>query len=116
MHPEKYVRMLFKDTIIPDILVNKLSALNFPATCAWIKDFLTNRPQVVQIGRHSSSTFLLSTGSPTHPTNIIIKLADDTTLGLITRGDKSAYRGKMKRLEELCLTNNLSLNTKKRRK
>ena len=137
-HPGTSVRMLFVDycsafnTIIPDILVSKLAALDFPpATCAWIKDFLTNRPQSVKIGTHSSSTLMLSTGSPqgcvlspllyaiythdctpTHPTNTIVKFADDTTVvGLITGGDESAYRDEVQRLVEWCAANNLTLNT-----
>ena len=137
-HPGTSVRMLFVDycsafnTIIPDILVCKLAALDFPpATCAWIKDFLTNRPQSVKIGTHSSSTLMLSTGSPqgcvqspllyaiythdctpTHPTNTIVKFADDTTVvGLITGGDESAYRDEVQWLLEWCAANNLTLNT-----
>lgn len=102
-HRGSYVRMLFMDfssafnTIIPDILVGKLSELDLPLpTCTWINDFLTNRPQIVKLGPHLSSTLTLSTGSPqgcmlssllyalytydctpTHPTNTIIKFADD---------------------------------------
>ena len=51
-HRDTYARVLFVDfssvfnTIIPDILVSKLSDLGLhPLTCSWIKDFLTNRPQ-----------------------------------------------------------------------
>ena len=50
-HRGSYVRLLFIDyssafyTIIPDILVSKLTDLGLhPLTCSWIKDFLTNRP------------------------------------------------------------------------
>lgn len=52
-HLGNYVRILFIDyssafnTIIPDILVNKLSDLDFPPL-TWIKDFLNNRPQTVK--------------------------------------------------------------------
>ncbi|XP_062388536.1 GTPase IMAP family member 9-like [Sardina pilchardus] len=63
--------MLFVDyssafnTIIPNILINKLLTLGLPSpTCSWIKDFLTNHPQTVRIGPHLSSTITLSTGSP----------------------------------------------------
>ncbi|KAI3362245.1 hypothetical protein L3Q82_012565, partial [Scortum barcoo] len=36
-----------------------------PHRCAyWIRDFLTNRPQVVRIGDNTSSTLVLSTGTP----------------------------------------------------
>ncbi|XP_060792532.1 uncharacterized protein LOC132895728 [Neoarius graeffei] len=115
----RYVRMLFIDyssafnTIIPDILIPKLTSLGLPSsTCSWIKDFLINRPQQVKLGRHLSSARTLSTGSPqgcvlspllyslytydcsaTHPENIIVKFADDTTVvGMITGGNEEAYR------------------------
>ena len=46
--------------------------------------------------------------------NIIIKFADDmTVVGLITKGDESAYREEVQRLTDLCAENNLALNTKK---
>ncbi|KAI3363460.1 hypothetical protein L3Q82_012076 [Scortum barcoo] len=65
-----------------------------------LRDFLTNRPQVVRIGDNTSSTLVLSTGTPQgcvlspalftlftsdcsaiHSTNtIIVKFADDTTI------------------------------------
>ncbi|KAI3372400.1 hypothetical protein L3Q82_022681 [Scortum barcoo] len=68
------------------------------------RDFLTNRPQVVRIGDNTSSTLVLSTGTPQgcvlspalftlftsdcsaiHSTNTIVKFADDTTIvGLIS--------------------------------
>ncbi len=55
--PDSYVRMLFIDfssafnTVIPHKLVCKLSDLGIDAAlCAWIMDFLTNRPQNVKIG------------------------------------------------------------------
>ena len=135
-----YIRMLFIDyssafnTIIPDILVSKLTALGLsPSICTWIKDFLSNRPQTVKLGPHLSSTITLSTGSPqgcvlspllyslythdctpTHPTNTIIKFADDTTvIGLISEDDESAYRDEVQKLTVWCSDNNLSLNTTK---
>lgn len=139
-HKESYVRMLFIDfssafnTIIPDILVRKLADLGLPThTCHWIKDFLSNRPQSVKLGPHTSTSRTLSIGSPqgcvlspmlytlyttdcrpTHPSNTIVKFADDTTVvGLITRGDESAYRDEVQRLSEWCSANNLVLNTTK---
>ena len=135
-----YVRMLFIDyssafnTIIPDILIPKLSSLGLPpSTCTWIKDFLINRPQQVKLGRHFSSARTLSTGSPqgcvlspllyslytydcspTHPENIIVKFADDTTVvGMITGGNEEAYRDEVLNLERWCATNNLALNISK---
>ncbi|KAF7643445.1 hypothetical protein LDENG_00239250 [Lucifuga dentata] len=119
--------MLFVDyssafnTIIPDILINQLSALGLPSlTCRWIKDFLTNCPQIVRVGSHLSSTITLSTSSPqgcvlspllyslytydcspAFSTNSIIKFADDTTvIGLISGGDESAYRQEVQTLSE----------------
>ncbi|KAI3361638.1 hypothetical protein L3Q82_001998 [Scortum barcoo] len=58
--PNIYVRMLFVDfssafnTVIPDKLILKLHNLGLPSSlCHWIRDFLTNRPQVVRIrGQH----------------------------------------------------------------
>lgn len=66
---------------------------------SWIKDFLAKRPQTVRLGPRLSSTLTLSTSSPqgcelslllyslytydctpTHPTNLIIKSADNTTV------------------------------------
>lgn len=65
------MRTLFVDyssafnTIIPDILIRKLSDLGLCShICYWIMDFLTNRPQSVKLGPHKSSTLTLSTGSP----------------------------------------------------
>ncbi len=133
-HRDTYARMLFLyfssafNTIIPDILVNKLSALGFhPVTCSWIKDFLTNRPQSVKLGPHLSSTRTLSTGSPqgcvlspllftlytadcrpVHANNTIAKFADDTTVvGLITGGDESAYGDEVLNLSAWCQAHNL---------
>ncbi len=46
-------------------LIGKLSTLGLSTTlCKWMLDFLTNRPQTVQIGGHTSSTLVLSTGAP----------------------------------------------------
>ena len=66
-----YVRLLFIDyssafnTIVPTRLSDKLIelGLNTPL-CAWILDFLTARPQVVRVGRHTSNPLFLNTGSP----------------------------------------------------
>uniref|UniRef100_A0A3B1JTN4 Reverse transcriptase domain-containing protein n=1 Tax=Astyanax mexicanus TaxID=7994 RepID=A0A3B1JTN4_ASTMX len=142
-HLEKkdtYVRMLFIDfssafnTIIPQNLIRKLSSLglNTPL-CNWILDFLTGRPQSVRFGGSTSSTITLNTGAPqgsvlspllftllTHDcaaknsSNSFIKFADDTTvLGLITKGDESAYREEVHRLTDWCTVNNLHLNVDK---
>ena len=121
-----YDRLLFLDfssafnTIIPQTLVNKLSALGLaPSLCNWIRDFLIHRPQSVRINNLTSSTTILNTGSPkgcvlsplqytplTHncrahyDSNVIVKFADDTAvIGLITNGDETAYRQEVRGLE-----------------
>uniref|UniRef100_A0A3P9IH10 Reverse transcriptase domain-containing protein n=1 Tax=Oryzias latipes TaxID=8090 RepID=A0A3P9IH10_ORYLA len=139
-HPDTYVRMLFVDfssafnTVIPDKLTLKLHNLGLPASlCLWIKDFLTNRPQVVRIGDSTSSTLILSTGTPQgcvlspalftlfthdcsaiHSTNLVLKFADDTTVvGLISNNDETHYREEVQHLTGWCADNNLILNTSK---
>jgi len=66
-----YVRMLFIDlssafnTIVPSRLAGKLIALVLNIhLCAWILDFLTARPQVVRVGKHTSRPLTRYTGSP----------------------------------------------------
>ena len=56
-HPNTYVRMLFVDfssafnTVLPDTLALKLHNLGLSTSlCLCIRDFLTDRPQVVRIG------------------------------------------------------------------
>ncbi|KAI4901825.1 hypothetical protein NFI96_033814, partial [Prochilodus magdalenae] len=123
-HLEKknsYVRMLFVDftpalnTMIPQTLTDKLFSLGLRSSlCNWVLDFLTNRPQPVRIHNLSSSTTILSTGSPQgcvlspllftlltydcspiHPDCHIVKFADDTAVvGCITNSDESGYRQK----------------------
>ncbi len=118
--PGTYVRILFVDfssafnTIIPSLLQPKLTQLSVPTSvCQWIISFLTDRQQVVRLGKFSSSTRTISIGAPQgcvlptalHPlvyTNNctskdpsvkLLKFADDTTvIGLIQNGDESAYR------------------------
>ncbi len=69
--PGTYVRILFADfssafnTIIPDTLQNKLTQLSVPTSiCQWITSFLTDRQQLVRLGKLSSSTRTISTGAP----------------------------------------------------
>ena len=129
--------MLFKDfssafnPIIPQHLSRKLSLLGLNTSlCNWILDFLTGRPQMVQIVNNTSITTTLSTGTPQgcvlspllftflthdctalHDTNHIIKSADDTTVvGFIDKYDESSYREKVEQLITWCKVNNLSLN------
>ncbi|KAI3362593.1 hypothetical protein L3Q82_001681 [Scortum barcoo] len=98
-----------------------------------VGDFLTNRPQVVRIGDNTSSTLVLSTGTPQgcvlspalftlftsdcsaiHSTNTIVKFADDTTIvGLISDNDETHYREEIQHLTQWCSNNNLVLNTSK---
>ncbi|KAI3377145.1 hypothetical protein L3Q82_000343 [Scortum barcoo] len=86
-------------------------------------DFLTNRPQVVRIGDNTSSTLVLSTGTPQgcvirpalftlftsdcsaiHSTNTIVKFADNTTIvGLISDNDETHYREEIQHLTQLVL-------------
>ncbi len=68
---ETYVRILFVDfssafnTIIPNLLLPKLTQLSVPTSiCQWINSFLTERQQVVKLGKLSSSTCTISTGAP----------------------------------------------------
>ncbi len=138
--PGTYVRILFVDfssafnTIIPDTLQNKLTQLSVPTSvCQWINSFLTDRQQLVRLGKYTSSTRTISTGAPQgcvlspllfslytndctskDPSVKLLKFADDTTLiGLIQDGDESAYRQEVKELAVWCSLNNLELNTLK---
>ncbi|XP_062930019.1 PKc_LIMK_like_unk domain-containing protein isoform X1 [Mobula hypostoma] len=101
--------------------------------CNWLLDFLTGRPQSVQIRSSISNTTTLSTGAPqgcvlspllftllthgcaaTHSSNHTIKFADDMTMvGLISKNDESVYREEVQRLTDWCRANNLSLNVNK---
>ncbi len=117
--PGTYVRILFVDfssafnTIIPDTLQNKLTQLSVPTSvCQWIISFLTDRQQLVRLGKFTSSNRTISTGAPQgcvlspllfslytndctskDPSVKLLKFADDTTvIGLIQDGDESAYR------------------------
>ncbi|KAI2647318.1 putative RNA-directed DNA polymerase from transposon BS [Labeo rohita] len=138
--PGTYARILFVDfssafnTIIPDILQNKLSQLSVPTSiCQWITSFLTNRQQLVRLGKLTSGTRTISTGAPQgcvlspllfslytndctskEPSVKLLKFTDDTTvIGLIRDGDESAYRQEVEQLSLWCSHNNLELNTLK---
>ncbi len=138
--PRTYVRILFVDissafnTTIPDTLHNKLTQLLVPTSvCQWITSFLTDRQQVVRLGKFSSSTHTISTGAPQgcvlslmlfslytndctskDPSVKLLKFADDSTLiSLIQDGDESSYRQEVKELAVWCTFNNLELNTLK---
>ncbi len=138
--PGAYVRILFVDvssafnTIIPNILLPKLTQLSLPTSiCQCINSFLTHRQQLVRLGKYTSSTRRSSTGAPRgcvlspllfslymndctskDPSVKLLKFADDTTLiGLIQDHDESAYRQEVKELAVWCSLNNLELNTLK---
>ncbi|KAK3512206.1 hypothetical protein QTP70_000469 [Hemibagrus guttatus] len=135
-----YVRLLFVDfslafnTIIPTLLQTKLTQLSVPSSiCQWITSFLTDRHQLVKLGKFMSNSHTTSTGAPqgcvlspllfsvytndctsTDPSVKLLKFADDTTvIGLIQDGDESAYRQEIEQLAAWCSLNNLELNTLK---
>ncbi len=112
----------------------QLTQLSVPTSiCQWINSFLTDRQQLMRLGKFSSSTRIISTGAPQgcvlssllfslytndctskDPSVELLKFADDTTLiGLIQDGDESAYRQEVKELAVWCSLNNLELNTLK---
>ncbi|KAK3521403.1 hypothetical protein QTP70_004350 [Hemibagrus guttatus] len=120
-----YVRLLFVDfssafnTIIPTLLQTKLTQLSVPSSiCQWIASFLTDRHQLVKLGKFTSYSRTTSTGAPqgcvlspllfslytndctsTDPSVKLQKFADDTTvIGLIQDGDESAYRQEIEQL------------------
>ncbi len=122
------------NTNIPNRLLPKLTQLSVPTSvCQWINSFLTDRQQLVRLGKFSSSTRTISTEAPQDcvlspllfslntddctskdPSVKLLKFADDTTLiGLIQDGDESAYRQEVKELAVWCSLNNLELNTLK---
>ncbi len=115
--PGTYVRTLFVDfssafnTIIPNRILPKLAQLSMPtAVCQWITSFLTDRQQIVRLGKYTSSTRTISTGAPRRcvlspmlfslytndctykdPSVKLLKFADNTTLiSLIQDGNESA--------------------------
>ena len=110
--------MLFVDfssafnTIFTHRLVDILRDLGFPHnTCMWIKSFLPDRSQRVRVGRHTSTSLSLSTGSPqgcvlspllytlythnctpAHRSNTMVKFEDDTkVVGLLFYGRCTVY-------------------------
>ncbi|KAK3525591.1 hypothetical protein QTP70_000437 [Hemibagrus guttatus] len=135
-----YVRLLFIDfssafnTIIPTVLQTKLTQLSVPSSiCQWITSFLTDRHQLVKLGKFTSNSCTTSTGTPqgcvlspllfslytndctsTDPSIKLLKFADNTTvIGLIQYGEESAYRQEVEQLAAWCSLINLELNTPK---
>ncbi|KAI2666523.1 putative RNA-directed DNA polymerase from transposon BS [Labeo rohita] len=121
-------------TIIPTLLQTKLNQLSVPSSiCQWITSFLTDRQQLVRLGKLMSSSRTTNTGTPQgcvlspllfslytndctskDPSVKLLKFADDTTLiGLIQDGEESAYRQEVKELAVWSSHNNLELNTLK---
>ena len=138
--PGTYARILFVDfssafnTIVPSLLQTKLTQLSVPSSvCQWITSFLTDRQQLVRMGKITSDSRTISTGAPqgcvlspllfslytndctSKDTSVkLLKFADDTTvIGLIRNGDESAYRQEVEQLALWCSYNNLELNTLK---
>ncbi|KAK3526918.1 hypothetical protein QTP86_004715 [Hemibagrus guttatus] len=132
-----YVRLLFVDfssafnTIIPTLLQTKLTQLSVSSSiCQWITSFLTDRHQLVKLGKFMSNSRTTSTGAPqgcilspllfsiytndctsTDPSVKLLKFVDNTTvIGLIQDGDESAYKQKIEQLGAWCILNNLELN------
>uniref|UniRef100_A0A8C1IM46 Reverse transcriptase domain-containing protein n=1 Tax=Cyprinus carpio TaxID=7962 RepID=A0A8C1IM46_CYPCA len=135
-----YVRILFVgfssafNTIIPTVLQTKLTQLSVPSSiCQWITSFLTDRQQLVRLGKFMSNSRSTNTGAPQgcvlspllfslytnnctskDPSVKLLKFADDTTvIGLIQDSDESAYRQEVEQLAVWCSLNNLELNTLK---
>ncbi len=99
--------------------MNKFSTLGLSTTlCNWILDFLTNRPQTVQIGGHTSSTLVLNTlytydCNPQHGDNSIVKFVDNSTIICwISNNDETSYQEDSTDSAEWC-TNSLPFSVRK---
>ncbi len=129
------MRILFVDfsssfnTIIPTLLQTKLTQLSVPSSIyQWITSFLTDRQQLVRLGKFMSNSRSTNTGAPQgyvlssllfslyindctskDPSVNLLKFEDGTTL----IGDESAYRQEVKVLAVWCSLNKLELNTLK---
>ncbi len=69
--PGNYARIIFVDfssafnNIMPDLLSDKLTQLSVPTSiCQWITSFLTDRQQLVRLGKLTSRALTISTGAP----------------------------------------------------
>ena len=101
--------------------------------CSWLLDFLLERQQVVKLGINLSEPLVLNTRAPQgcvlspqlysfftydctadDESSIIVKFADDTTLGgFIVNDDEAGYRQQVQKLVDRCESNNLMLNVQK---
>jgi len=135
-----YVRILFVDfssafnTMRPSTLHKKLQQMGVDESlCAWINNYLRERPQRVRVGSTLSDTTVTNIGAPQgcvlSPVLFIIytndhrgrephsfnnKYADDAALvGLITNKDESEYRASITEFAERCHSDDLDLNVTK---
>ncbi len=120
--------------IMTDLLSDNLTQLSVPTSISqWITSFLTDRQQLMRLGKLTSRAITISTGAPqgcvlspllfsVHTNDCtskdlfvkFLKFADDTTvIDLITDRDESAYRLEVGQLAVWCSLNNLELNTNK---
>ncbi len=130
------VRLLFIDyrsafnTKVPIKLTLKLTDLSLNSSLSdWIQDFLTGRPQAMNVSQFTSNSITLNIGAPqgcvlspllyslythdcvsSHSSISISKFADDTVvLGLISNDDETAYLDEVERLTSWCQDKCLSL-------
>ncbi|KAI2646791.1 hypothetical protein H4Q32_028923 [Labeo rohita] len=123
LQPGSYVSILFVDfssafnTIIPTLLQTKLNQLSVPSSvCQWITSFLTDRKQLVRLGKLMSSSRTTNTGAPQGCilSPLLFSLyTNDCTSKDPSDGEESAYRQEVKELAVWCSHNNLELNTLK---
>ncbi len=107
------LQLSLQNTIMPDLLSDILTRLSVPTSISqWITSFLTDKQQLVRLGKYTSRTLIISTGalqgcvrSPLlfslitndctskDPSVKLLKFADDiTVISLIKDGNESAYR------------------------
>ncbi len=122
------------NTIIPTLLQTKLTQLSILSSIGqWITSFLTDRQQLVILGKFMPNSRSTNTGAPqdcvlspllfslytndctsTDPSVNLQKFADDTTvICLIQDGDESTYRQEVEQLAVWCSLKDLELNTLK---
>lgn len=106
------------------ILMSKLTQLSLPtSSCQWIINFLTDRRQLVRLGKSTSNTCTISTGSQhccslsllfsfymndctaRDPSVKLMKFADDTIV--IGNSDESAWKQEVGQLAVWGSQNNL---------